>query len=442
MGRQPFGLASPAAWLRRAGAEVRCFDLSVEPGRAPGHDLHPGDLLCFYLPMHTATRLSVPLIRSIRKTNPQVHICCFGLYAGVNERFLREIGADTVVAGEFEPALLALYQQLCEGVDSTLVADTVSLQRLDFVVPERGDLPALSNYARFRLAGGEERTVGYTEASRGCRHRCRHCPVVPVYDGRFFVVQRQIVLADIDQLVAAGAQHITFGDPDFFNGIGHSMRIVTEMNKRHPHVSYDITVKVEHLLRHERELPRLQGTGCRVVTSAVESIDDALLRRLDKGHTCQDFVRAVEVLRLNDLVMNPTFIPFNPWTTVTGYLDLLAALVNLDLVDQVAPIQLGIRLLVPSGSRLLTGNREWLGAFDPESLSFPWTHPDGRMDRLQKEVVGIIDAANQTGLSRRECFAQIWEAGHREGDADQDVPCITWRRPAVTVPFLTEPWYC
>ena len=28
MGRQPFGLASPAAWLRRAGAQVTALDLS------------------------------------------------------------------------------------------------------------------------------------------------------------------------------------------------------------------------------------------------------------------------------------------------------------------------------------------------------------------------------------------------------------------------------
>ena len=30
LGRQPFGLASPAAWLRQAGARVTCLDLSVE----------------------------------------------------------------------------------------------------------------------------------------------------------------------------------------------------------------------------------------------------------------------------------------------------------------------------------------------------------------------------------------------------------------------------
>jgi hypothetical protein len=41
--------------------------------------------------------------------------------------------------------------------------------------------------------------------------------VVPVYNGVFRIVQRDVVLADIRQQVAMGAEHITFGDPDFFN---------------------------------------------------------------------------------------------------------------------------------------------------------------------------------------------------------------------------------
>jgi len=72
-----------------------------------------------------------------------------------------------------------------------------------------------------------------TGGSRSC-YRCRHCPVVPVYDGRFRIVQRDVLLADIDQQVDAGARHITFGDPDFWNGVTHAVRIVREMHRRHP----------------------------------------------------------------------------------------------------------------------------------------------------------------------------------------------------------------
>ena len=135
------------------------------------------------------------------------------------------------------------------------------------------------------MPGGGRRLVGYTEASRGCRHLCRHCPVVPIYDGQFRVVQPEVVLADIDAQVAAGAGHITFGDPDFFNGPTHAMRIVAALHAKHPAVSYDVTIKVEHLLQHRDLVPRLAATGCAFVTSAVESVDDRVLALLDKGHT-------------------------------------------------------------------------------------------------------------------------------------------------------------
>ena len=393
--------------------------------------------------MHAATRLSASHIRSVVRDCPGVHVCCFGLYAAPNESYLRGLGTDTVLAGEFEPALVALYQRLVSDGGSPAQAGSIHLERLRFPRPDRAGLPALDEYARLRW-GGEERVVGYTEASRGCLHRCRHCPVVPVYNGRFFVVQQQTVMADIDQQVAAGARHITFGDPDFFNGIGHSLRIVTEMHQRHPQLTFDVTVKVEHLLRHARHLPQLRKAGCIVVTSAVESVDDELLLRLEKGHTFEDFVQSVHLLRQHDLVLNPTFIPFTPWDTAAGYLGLLRALVELDLVDYVTPIQLGMRLLIPRGSRLLevVEGSTWLGDFDAVGLSYTWTHPDSRMDRLQKEVMGIVEAGSRVGRSRRDSFSDIWNAAHRCEAPGRPVPPLTWVRPPVTVPFLTEPWYC
>ena len=84
---------------------------------------------------------------------------------------------------------------------------------------------------------------------------------MPVYNGRFRIVQREVVLEDIRRQVAAGAQHITFGDPDFFNGVGHSMQIVETLHREHPGLSYDVTIKVEHLLRQDE----LRRNGCEAV---------------------------------------------------------------------------------------------------------------------------------------------------------------------------------
>ncbi len=199
----------------------------------------------------------------------------------------------------------------------------------------------------------ERKTVGYTEASRGCKHLCRHCPIVPVYEGRFRIVQREVVLADIRQQIEAGARHITFGDPDFFNGPGHALAIVEAFHSEFAGVTYDVTIKVEHLLKHRDALPVLARTGCLFITSAVESLDEGILSRLAKGHTRADFVEALELTRAHGLTMVPTFVAFTPWTTREGYLDLLRAIRDLGLVGSVAPIQLAIRLLIPAGSKLL-----------------------------------------------------------------------------------------
>jgi radical SAM superfamily enzyme YgiQ (UPF0313 family) len=116
---------------------------------------------------------------------------------------------------------------------------------------------------------GERRTVGYTEASRGCKHRCRHCPIVPVYDGRFRIISPEVVLADVRAQIAAGASHITFGDPDFFNGIRHAEAVMRGFRRDFPQATYDVTIKVEHLLRHVDMLPVLRDTGAFVTTAAV-----------------------------------------------------------------------------------------------------------------------------------------------------------------------------
>ena len=443
LGRQPFGLASPAAWLRDAGAAVACLDLARQP---LDEDLvRTAEIIAFYLPMHTATRLAVPVIARVREINPAAHVCAFGLYAPVNADLLRKLGVGTLIGGEFEEGLVAALRRLQSGGEAS-PAPLISLARQRFVVPDRSGLPPLAQYAQLVLPGGARRTVGYTEASRGCKHLCRHCPVVPVYGGNFRVVQREVVLEDIRRQVAAGAQHITFGDPDFFNGIRQAVELVRALHREFPAVTYDVTVKIEHLLRHRAHLPLLRDTGCAFVVSAVESVDDHVLRRIfDKGHTRADFMRVARLFREEGLVLSPTFIPFHPWTTLEGYEDLLGTIMELDLAEHVSPVQLAIRLLVPEGSRLLAlpEARAAIGEFDEGALSYRWVHPDPRVDELQRNLEPAIARAVTAKQHRRTIFRRTWEMLQDVTGAPAprlaDVPP---GRPRVTIPYLTEPWYC
>ena len=359
LGRQPFGLASPAAWLRKGGHTVSSLDLSRQPLDEAA--VREAALVAVYLPMHTATRLGAQLVPTLRRLNPRAHLCCYGLYAPTNAEFLRTLGVCTILGGEFEEGLAHLADRLrrngsgngCGASSVPQSEPLISLARQRFIPPDRQGLAALASYAHVVLPSGEHRLAGYTEASRGCKHLCRHCPIVSVYQGMFRVVDREVVLADVRQQVVAGAQHITFGDPDFFNGSGHATAIVEALHQEFPRLTYDVTIKIEHLLKHQRHLATLRDTGCLFVTSAVESLDDEVLRRLDKGHTRADFLEVTRIFRDLDLVLHATFVPFTPWTTLDSYLELLRVLRENDLVENVAPIQLAIRLLIPRGSRLL-----------------------------------------------------------------------------------------
>ena len=449
LGHQPFGLASPAAWLREAGAQVTCLDLSVE--RLDEAAIAEADLVAFYVPMHTATRLAASFVERVKRLNPDVHLCFYGLYAPVNEEYLRGLGAGTILGGEFEEGLVALVARLAanQTQPSPLGAQpepTISLTRQRFLVPDRGQLPALERYAHVKLPGGGSRVAGYTEASRGCKHLCRHCPIVPVYGGRFFVVQPDVVLEDIARQVAAGAEHITFGDPDFFNGPTHAMRIVEELHRRFPDLTYDVIIKVEHLLQHARHLPALRDTGCLFVTSAVEAVDDRILEIFDKRHTRDDFVRAVALCREVGLNLNPTFVTFNPWLSLAGYRDLLSTILELDLVGHVSPIQYAIRLLIPRGSRLLELPmvQEFVGDFDPTALAYPWTHPDPRMDRLQEQVLTVV-GTQTVAEDRFSIFAKVWQLTEAVSEATPSDPfalVATGIRSREPIPHLSEPWYC
>jgi hypothetical protein len=254
------------------------------------------------------------------------------------------------------------------------------------------------------------------------------------------VIQADVVLADIAAQVAAGARHITFGDPDFFNGPTHATRLVEALHTAHPDVSYDVTIKVEHLLRHRDLLPTLRATGCRFVTSAVESLDDHVLGLLRKGHTRADFLAVVDHFRSIEMTLVPTFVAFHPWTTLEGYCDLLDVIEREHLVDHVAPIQLAIRLLIPQGSPMLGLEevRQAAGGFDPDTLTYRWRHRDAAVDRLHEEVASLV--GSRLTSDRRELFDAISDRAHDRAAVPR--PHVRPVRSRATVPYLNEPWYC
>ena len=439
LGRQPFGLAQPARWLDDAGFRVHCCDLSIE--RLPDDALVGADVVAIYLPMHTATRIAFEVLPKIRALAPRAVLCAYGLYAPVNARGLRRLGVDTVIGGEYEPHLLELAERVRAGEPRPALGVVNDTSKIAFRIPARDALPALERYAGLVMPDGTSRALGFAEASRGCKHLCRHCPVVPVYEGRFRIVPVDVVVADIAQQVEAGARHISFGDPDFLNGPTHALRVARALHEAFPQVTWDATVKIEHIVRYPGHIETLAQTGCLFLISAVESIDDRILERLAKGHTAQDFERAVAIARAAGLHLTPTFVPFTPWTTVEGYRALLERLIELRLVESVPAVQLSIRLLVPAGSHMfeIDGFADLVEPFDDDMLGHPWRHPDPAVDTLQARIQAIAEGAAEAEEPRRTAFERIWRCVH---EALGETPRALPGDMGAPAPMHSEPWYC
>ena len=440
LGRQPFGLAEPAAFLQAAGHAVRCCDLSIQ--KLDSCLDESTGIVAIYIAMHTATRIAVEALPKIRQLAPRASLCVYGLYAPMNADLFRSLGVNTVLGGEFETGLVSMARRIEAGAGDTQTEAVTALEKIPFMAPDRSTLPPLSQYARLINADGSEKTVGFAETTRGCKYLCRHCPVVPVYQGKFFAIPADIVLDDIRAQVQAGAQHISFGDPDFFNGPGHALRIVRTLHREFPDLSYDATIKIEHIVRYPDEMKLLKETGCLFILSAVEAVDDTILELLDKGHSREDFIKALALLREIDVSLAPTFVAFTPWTTLDIYLQLLADIVDLQLIESVAPVQLSIRLLIPAGSYILKLDKleDIVGDFDAAILGHPWSNPDPRVDVLQQQVQSWVTKAESNELTRPDIFLEIWRLAHQQ--AGRPVPELNLEEAGKPVPRLSENWYC
>jgi hypothetical protein len=454
LGRQPFSLASPWAQLEAAGFGVAACDTAVAP--LDPEAVRRARLVAVSVPMHTALRLGVALAADVRRVAPEAHVCLYGLYAALNAEHLLVSGsADSVAGGEVEEALVALARVLAAGDPGRVPGvtrdpkDLVAragarmappvLRKLSFVRPRRDRLPPLSRYATFfGPTPGERRMVGYVEASRGCLHTCRHCPVTPVYQGRFFVVPREIVLADAEQQIAAGARHITFGDPDFLNGPGHGMAVARALHDRHPDVTFDVTAKIEHLRAQGSLLAELGRLGCAFVVTAVESLSDRVLAALDKGHSRADVFDVLGLAREACVPLRPSFVPFSPWETLDGYVELVDWIVGEGLVDHVEPIQLAIRLLVPPASALLAdGEPDWLGPLAPGDFGHGWRHPDPRMDALHGQICRVVEEGARDDPA--DVILRIRALAYAALGREAPSLSLPTRR---FVPRLSEAWFC
>ena len=439
LGHQPLHVAWPAAALVASGHSVKALDLAVEAWDEAKVDW--AEAVGVSVPMHTAMRLGVETARRIRSTRPKMPIVFYGLYAAAaRDRVVGEV-ADRAIAGEYTPELVDWFNGIGIGARRGSAPITISTRLSPSLVPARGLLPPLDRYVCLEH-GGTSRLAGYVEGSRGCRHRCRHCPLPAVYDGRYRIVDTESILADIQWLADHGAGHITFGDPDFLNGPAHARRLVEAAHHDFPHLTFDLTVKVEHVLAHPSIWPAMAKRNVVFVVSAFETVNDQVLDILDKGHTVADLPKAILILRDAGVAVRPSWLPFTPWTDLSDLDSIFSFIAEHDLMGATDPVQMGIRLLVPEGSLVLSipGASQILDDYDPEALSYRWESPDPAVDQLQREVLGLAELGNRGMMSTQQTLHAQWEQARLAvGGPRPSVEEVIWKEQT---PGLTESWFC
>jgi pyruvate-formate lyase-activating enzyme len=430
LGHQPLHIASPAAALAEAGHDVRTVDLSVQ--ELTDEHFAGVEKVAISVPMHTAMRLALDVARRARQIRPTAPIAVYGLYAGV--------GSDQHVGNLLDRAIEGEYLgDLVEWASEGGAGRSRSMARERQLIPLRADLPGLDAYARLRV-DGEERLAGYLEATHGCRHRCKHCPLPVVYDGRLRIVDPEVVAADATQQVAAGARHLTFGDPDFLNAPPHAIKTLEAVRAAAgDDLTFDVTVKVSHVLDHRGIWPRLAELGVTFVVSAFEQADDRLLDLLDKGHSVADMREAVRILRDAGIAVRPTWLPFTPWTEGRHLESIVRFIDEEGLWGSVDPIQLSIRLLIPDGSLMLDVPElsPHLLGYDADALGHRWEPTDRGMDTLQEHLAELVEEADAEGVADPVALQRLVSAiGDHLGT---DLPPVGEPSPA---PRLTESWFC
>jgi hypothetical protein len=249
-----------------------------------------------------------------------------------------------------------------------------------------------------------------------------------VYDGRYRVTGADVVLSDIESQVAAGATHISFGDPDFLNAPRYSLALLAAAHERFPSLTWDLTVKVSHILDHEKVWGEVASHGVRFVVSAFETTNDRVLLLLNKGHTAVGMSQAVAIMNSAGIDIRPSWLPFTPWTEPGDIASILRFLQSHRLLDTVDPVQLSIRLLVPLGS-LLAGRPE-MGAYEEKTLSHTWS-ASTEVEAQQAKLAAIAEWG--TGRPALMTLARMWAFVFGE-----PMPEV----PDRGRPHLTESWFC
>ena len=418
LGKQPKIISELYKKLDNGSNQIDVVDYSIEEKNLT---LDNYDVLGIYASMHTASVLAEQYLRDRKLPNK---LFVFGLYANVfSEMFSNFQSIHSFDSDELE---------------SLLEVQLNPNYSFKHSVPDRTILPSITDYSHI-VDGSNNLIAGSVETTYGCKHECTHCPVPIEFKGMFKTFGTEKIITDVTNQVEEGAKHISFNDPDFFNGPKHALKILQLLNEKHPSITYDSTIKVEHILKYPDYFQELKNLNMLFVISAFETTNDHVLNILQKNHSFNDLNKAVELSLENNIDIRPTWMPFSPWTEQNDLISIIKLIENYKLRETVDPIQLTIKLLVPKNSLILKRPemKEYLLDYDPASFSYAWQYKFPNIDNIQNELFTyVLQHESENEYTQYLGLVDILESHTNETLLNSE------KYSQRIVPKLSETWFC
>ena len=418
LGKQPKIISELYKKLDNGSNQIDIVDYSIEEKDLT---LDNYDVLGIYASMHTASVLAEQYLRDRKLPNK---LFVFGLYANV----FSEMFSDFQSIHSFDS----------DELESLLEVQLNPNYSFKHSVPDRTILPSITDYSHI-VDGSNNLIAGSVETTYGCKHECTHCPVPIEFKGMFKTFGTEKIITDVTNQVEEGAKHISFNDPDFFNGPKHALKILQLLNEKHPSITYDSTIKVEHILKYPDYFQELKNLNMLFVISAFETTNDHVLNILQKNHSFNDLNKAVELSLENNIDIRPTWMPFSPWTEQNDLISIIKLIENYKLRETVDPIQLTIKLLVPKNSLILKKPemKEYLLDYDPASFSYAWQYKFPNIDNIQNELFTyVLQHESENEYTQYLGLVDILESHTNETLLNSE------KYSQRIVPKLSETWFC
>ena len=313
---------------------------------------------------------AVKVAKYIKSNNPDVPIIWGGVHPTLYPEQVAQSGyADYVVVGEGEEVVVKLMEAIDkkEDVDKLLVnTEPMDINKLAY---PRWDL--LNEYWEYGLVGMSKRSgIGIPLlTSRGCPHRCAFC-IGSVQKIKYRFRDADLVIKDIEQIVNAGVDTISFWDEDFFANKKRLMDIMDGVKDKGLKFRWLGTARDDYFRESHIDanmIGTLKESGCRHLGIGAEAGSQRVLDMIKKDITVGDTIRCAERLSGVGISADFSFMIGMPNEEPSDMFD------TVGLVNKITKIDSRFRILGPFIYRPYPGSKMYdeckeMGMKEPQTL--------------------------------------------------------------------------